>query len=166
MSEVVTVSGASETIYGTQAAAILYLQLMLGSRYDAWRALSSDDQKRALATVRRYLDRYSWISTADTFAERDALTDFVNASYELAAIAAEDASILTGGDDNVSSVSGGGVSLSFFSPAARSKLPDVVAKMLGKYLATVTATGGYAGEGGETSEFDEDNLYDPRGESF
>lgn len=164
MSEVVLLtSGESETVYGTFAASKAYLGIMLGARYDAWRGLGDDDKKRALATARRYLDRYTWISSADTFAKRDALTDFVNASYELAAIASEDPGVLSQGaqGDNVQSVSGGGVSVSLFSPSASTgKLPDVVLQMLGKYLATVAVAGGYGVTGDEVSAFDDDSDYD------
>lgn len=165
MSEVLVIGTGSETVYGTQAGAIAYLTMMLGTRYDVWRALSSDDQKRTLATVRRFLDRYSWIESANTFAKRDALADFVSASYELAAVCAEDPSRLTSsGGDGVSSVSGGGVSVSFFSPESSvsggGKLPDVVGQLLGKYLATVTITGGYGVAGDAVSAFDDDSDYD------
>lgn len=157
MSEVVTISGASATIYGSVTGATDYLQFGLGARYDAWRELDSDGKKRALVSSARYLDGLSWTDDYDTFAERDAVTEIVNASYELAAFLAEDEDALSGGGDDVASVSGGGVSLTF-RERKRQDLPSLVVQMLGEFLSSDLAAGPDGGDGQAGSC---DNPFDP-----
>lgn len=155
MSETVTIGGSyTATIYGTLVAAIEYAQTQFGSVYTSWLALSADDQKRTLAGAARFLDRQSWAAAYDTFAERDAVTAFQFASYELAAAAAADESVLTAADagTTVSSVSEGGSSISFFGPSrSAGRLPPIVQDLLGAYLASVSmwSTFGGAGESGD-----------------
>lgn len=174
MSETVTIGGSyTATIYGTFALATSYLQTQYGAAYTAWRALSTDDQKRTLASAASYLNRQSWQEDYDEFAERDAVAAFPTASYEFAAAAASDPSILSGASSNVSSVSDGGTSVSYFYAGAVrvgtvAKLPQVVHDLVGQYLATaelLAAFGGTGVEGDEDNPFAAEADYD-RTESY
>jgi hypothetical protein len=141
MSDTVSIGGGpnqiSETIYGLFDDAMDYIEFALGDRYDAWRALTSDNQKRSLVVARRYIDRLTWITDADTFAKRDAIEAFVTASYELAALAAEDSSALvtTEQGSNVQSMSAGSASIAFFAPTTGQEMPEIIEQLLGDYLA-------------------------------
>lgn len=159
MSEVVTIGSATATIYGTFAAATAYLSTMFGDAYTAWLALSTDDQKRTLVAATRYIDRQTWLDAYDTFAERDAFLDinskliFDLASYELAALVAEDPSVVTVADSgsNIKSVGAGGAFVDYFNPTSirfgtASKLPQVIDDMIGKYLAATASTAALGGD--------------------
>lgn len=178
MSEIVTITGgASATVYGTQAAAITYLGMMLGESYDAWRALTNDQQKQALATATRHIDRRTWATAVNTFALRDAAVDaesrpvFQLASYELAAIAAADPSVLatTETGSNIRSAGAGTARVEFFRPtsvaAGTSRpLPDVVQQLIGSYLASSASssddgTGGYGQSGNCESAFEDSGEF-------
>jgi hypothetical protein len=174
MSETVTIGGSyTATIYGTFALATAYLQTQFGDAYTAWLALSTDNQKRALAAAARYLDRLTWVDDYDTFAERDALAAFPTASYELAAAAAANAGLLSGTASNVSSVSDGGTLVSYFYAGAvrvgtTVKLPSIVHELVGQYLATadlLAVFGGTGVEGDEDNPFADEADYD-RTESY
>lgn len=177
MSEAVTLSsGESETVYGTFANAKSYLGIMIGDAYTAWRALSDDDKKRTLATATRYLNRQAWIDTADTFAERDALTNaegkpvFQYASYELAAVAADDPSVLASIEtgSNLRAVGAGSARVEFFAPTSTAqgtsgRLPDVALQLVGAYLAASATTnsisGGYGQSGECESQFEDSGEF-------
>lgn len=146
MSEVVNITGGySGTIYGTFNAALAHMQTHFGSTYAAFLGLSTDDQKRALITVAAFLDQLAWNDDADTFAERDAIAAFVDASYELGALLAQDDAALTAAEQGseLQSVSDGGVSVTFRDTKTRrgssGVLPPNVARLIGKYLVTGVA---------------------------
>ncbi len=155
MSELVTISaGVTATIYGTYAAATAYLSAMFGDAYTAWLALIPADQKRTLVAATRYLDRQSWTDDYDTFAERDALEAFQLASYELAALVAEDPAVIavTDAGSNISKVNAGGAGVEYFNPTSArfgsaTKLPPILQDLVGQYLAAATA--GLAAIGGD-----------------
>jgi len=164
MSELVTLTtGLTATIYGTFAAAGAYIGTMLGDAYTAFLALTPDDQKRALNAAGKYIDRQAWISTANTFALRDAIAVFPQASYELAAMAAEDSSVLAAADNgtNIKAVGAGGAFVDYFNPTSvrfgsATKLPQIVQDLLGDYLATsdaAVALGGTGSTGGTMDPF-------------
>lgn len=177
MSEVVTIAGTyNATIYGTFVGATAHIQTQLGDQYAAWRALSTDDQKRALVAATRCLDRQGWSEATDTFAERDAIVAFQTACYELAALGAEDASVFTAADQgsNIQSVGAGGASITYFSQTSAQRgtapiLPAVVMALVGSYLAVsavdVSAEGGRSGTGscvnpfGPCRDFDREEPY-------
>ena len=170
MSEVITLStGEQETIHGTFAGAKAYIAMMFGDAYDTWRALSSDDKKKqTLASAVRYLNAQSWIDSADTFAERDAIADFAKAQYELAVLIANDPSFVAALDagSNIRSVSAGGASVEYFAPtkagAGATKLPTIVHRLIGKYLAAsqgATSVTAYSSVGGDSSAFDSGDEY-------
>lgn len=175
MSEVITLTtGETAEIHGTYAGAGSYLAMSYGSEADAWRALSADNQKRTLATAVRYLSAQAWIAGADAFVERDGIAAFAYAQYELAALIAADPSVISAIDSgsNIQSVGAGGASVTYFAPtkvgAGATKLPTVVHRLVGSYLAaaqgatTVTA---YGSAGGAVNPFGEDSDYD-RGRSY
>lgn len=153
MSEVLAGSPAG-TIYGTYAAAVIHIDSQFGDAYRAWEALAVADRKRALLGAAAYLDRISWVDDYDTFAERDALAAFVTASYELAALAAEDASILAASDQgsNIARVYAGGAGVDFFNPTSTrlgsaSKLPPILQALIGEHLASTEAATVFGGTG-------------------
>jgi hypothetical protein len=157
MSEVVTIGGSyTATIYGTFAGATAYLQTQYGDAYTAWLALAADDQKRTLAAATRFLDRQAWNEDADTFAERDANEAFQTASYELAALVAEDSTIIAALDQgsNIQSVNAGGAGVSYFNPTSAVRgtaptLPPILMQLVGGYLA-ISEVGGP--DGGESQD--------------
>lgn len=167
MSEVlVTPAG---TIYGTYAAAVIYIDGQFGDAYRAWEALDVADRKRALLGATRYLDRQVWGDDYDTFAARDAIEAFQLACYELAALAAEDASVLGATDQssNISSVGAGGASVTYFNPTSvesgsASKLPPILMQLLADYMgaADVVVVGGYSQTGDCESAFSDCEDFD------
>ena len=169
MSEVITLtSGATETIHGTYAAAVSYWSMAYGSQYDTINALSADNRKRCLASAVRFLNAQSWTEDADTFAERDAITVFATAQYELAALIAEDPSVTQAddaGSSNIASLSAGSASISFFNPTETgSALPTIVQRLLGEYLvgdtSSLTIIGGLGNSGSDSNPFSDCEDYD------
>jgi hypothetical protein len=158
VSDTVTITGVSPdpTIYGTLAEAVAYITAMYGDQYTAWLALSSDNRNRTLVAAARYLDRQVWIDDYDTFAKRDALAAFKTASYELAALIADDPSVISVTDQgsNIARVYAGGAGVDYFNPTSASDgsapvLPPVIQQLLGAYLAGSTAgTGSPWGQSG------------------
>lgn len=170
MSELITLTGgATETIHGTYAAAVTYWEMSYGDAFDTISALSADNRKRCLATAVRYFNRQSWTEDADTFAERDAITAFATAQYELAALIAEDPSVVSAVDtgSNVSSLSAGSASIEFFNPTtdAAPILPPIIDNLIGEYLSGpstgVTIIGGFGNAGSACNPFSDDEDYDP-----
>lgn len=164
MSEAVTLtSGATGTIYGSLAQALVYLDTVLGDEYQAFLELDANDRKRAQLAARRYLDTLDWADDYDTFAERDALDlgtgdgdaafPFRAASYMLAALAAADSSVLSVSaqtdQQQVTSVSIAGASLSLTAGARFgepvSKLPADVLALVSPYLSAPVLDGGGRG---------------------
>jgi len=170
MSEVVTIGTATATIHGTYAAAVDYVSTMFGDAYTTWLGFDVDDRKRTLVAATRYLDRQAWSTDYATFAARDAVDAFKTASYELAALAAEDASVLSAVDSgsNIKSVGAGGAFVDYFNPTSQllgnaTKLPPILQALLGAYLATsdVLASLGGAGEDGDCHDpFNDCSDYD------
>lgn len=161
MSEVVTIGAVTATIHGTFAAATEYLTAMYGDQYTTWLGLTTDNQKRTLVAATRYLDRQSWIEAYDTFAERDALEAFQLASYELAALVADDASIVAVADSgsNIKAVGAGSAKVEFFNPTSvrfgsATRLPPIIQSLLGQYLATTASMAVLGGDGVAGSDDD------------
>lgn len=169
MSEVLTGSPAG-TIYGTYAASVIHIDSQFGDAYRAWEALTEANRKRALLGAAAYLNRQAWVAAYDTFAERDALAAFVTASYELAALAAEDAAVLAATDQgtNIARVYAGGAGVDFFNPTSfrlgtASKLPPILQLLIGAYLAATEAAsvfGGTGNTGDEENPFSACHDYD------
>jgi hypothetical protein len=168
MSETVTIGSASADIYGTMADATAYMTLMLGAQYVAWLALEADDKKRSLVGARRYIDRFVWIEEADDFAKRDAIEAFEHASYELAAWAASDASVLSKHElgSNIQSVNAGGAGVTYFNPTSSAdgsapELPPIIEQLIGGYLASwQTGDGAFGQSGSCVSPFSDAADYD------
>lgn len=136
MSETITLTTATATIYGSRSGARAYL----GAERAEW-DLASDaalsvDQKRALVKAMRFLDRLDWADDYDTFAERDAVTAIVNASYELAALVYDDETALDTETDGVTSISAGGDSVTYATGVKRSPVPSVALLLIAPYLST------------------------------
>lgn len=159
MSELITLTTATATIYGTLAGARAYL----GAERSEW-DLASDgaittDMKRALVKAMRFLDRLAWADAYDTFAERDAVTNIVYASYELAALVYDDDTALedASGAPEVTSISAGGDSVTYAIGARQQPVPGVAYALIAPYLATDVEDAGLDGsdglEGSETNPF-------------
>jgi hypothetical protein len=176
MSTTITVGTGSELIHGSFTAAVAYVDAMFGDAYDVWRALSTDDKrKQTLAAAVRYLNAQAWNEDADTFAERDAIAVFAQAQYELAVIIANDASVLSAVDSgaNIQSMGAGSAQIAFFAPTSvalgtATKLPTIVQRLVGSYLASaaVTGGGGYGQSGDCESPFSDCRDYNKRGAPY
>lgn len=153
MSEVTLTTSETGTIYGDLAAAKAYIATKYGETYAAWRALAGDDddRKRTLATAAALLDAQVWQDDYDTFAERDAVTAFRNASYELAVAILADSSLVQAADQgsNIKSVAAGGASVEYFNSTTQNAapLPAVAMRLVGQYLSALRRTGPVAGGG-------------------
>ncbi len=185
MSFTVTITGvvAAVEVYGGSLAAVDYIGAMLGASADAWRALSADNKARSLVVATRYLDTAPWQGTAtlsgttlqwprsgvlnaDGTAVDSATVPaaIVNATFELAALVADDPDIVASFDtgSNVQAVNaGGGVGVVFFNPTSSrtgtaSKMPVVVQRLVGRYLDAAVAgiDGAFGQAGNTTSQFD------------
>lgn len=159
MSELVTLTTATATIYGTLTGARAYL----GAERDEW-DLASDgavttDMKRALVKAMRFLDRLAWADAYNTFAERDAVLAIQQASYELGALVYADSEALDvdGGEEGVTSISAGGDSVSYALGVKRPLVPGYALGLILPYLATEVDDAALEGsdgqEGCETNPF-------------
>lgn len=148
--------GSNEyTAYATDAEALEYLAASLTEQATAFAAATPDTRAKGLIEATRVLDRQTWKSDYDTFAEREVVTDIVNASIELAAL------LVNGDTDSLSNASvnsgqqkrlkAGSVEIDNYKvlssdPGARNRFPLQVQELLKPYLgATVTISGGSAG---------------------
>lgn len=168
MSEPLTIGTGTATIYGSFAGATAYFDTSGSEAAAAFQGLADDTaRKKKLVDATRYLNKIGYTTDYLTFAARDALDlgtgdadaafPFRAACYELAALAAADASVLTVEDQgsNIRAVSAGGASVEYFAPtsAARgtaSALPPVIMALIGPYLATSVDLLDQAGGTGET----------------
>jgi hypothetical protein len=148
---------ATATIYGSLAGALAYH----GARTLDWNAVATDETLwRLLVQARDLIDAQQWATGYTTFALRDALDlgtsggdaafPFRAAQYLLADLARTNPALLAGDpDSNVSSISDGSASVSYFSPKSLARgtvtiFPKRVMDLIGAYLAT-TGLGGPQG---------------------
>ena len=80
--ETVTIASTSFDTYATIVQADDYLLASID--FAAWDANEDDAKSRFLVSATRLLDRQSWQSDYNTQAERESITDIVNASILLA----------------------------------------------------------------------------------
>lgn len=161
-------------VYGGLPACVHYLRPASDDSAIAFKALSSDDQGSRLIDATRYIDEMMWQGAATGLVgvdpttlqwPRSGLTDqygnpldsttvpiqVVNAAFEMAAILAGDPSASSNVDQgsNLQSMGAGGASLSFFRPTSAadgtaSRLPTVVDRLIGRWLASsVSVAGGF-----------------------
>lgn len=182
-------------VYGGLTNATDYIGAMIGDAYTAWRALTADDMKRTLVAATRYIDEQDWQGTANAFGgttlqwPRDSvlkstgvaytnaeeLALIQQAAFELAAAAADDPDVFSAIDasSNIQAVTAGGAGVTFFNPTSirdgsATKLPPIVMRLIGKFLAAPSASSaafGSAGGEAEDSIFGSGNDMD-RGEPF
>jgi hypothetical protein len=158
MSEDITIGTGTETILGSHEDAVAYVDTMLGDRYDAWLAATTDEakaQKKSLVNAVRFFNSMTWGSDYDTLAKRDAFTlngvpVFQNAQYELAVLIYED-SELTDEEQgsNVQALKAGSAGIAFFNQTTKTAdpLPPVVMRLVGGYLAASRSRGPVGGGG-------------------
>jgi hypothetical protein len=178
MSETITFTAGTSTIYGSIAGARAYL----GPEHAAWDVATDAEittkMRRHLVAARRYLDRLPWGDAYLTFAARDAFTagdgsgdagyPFRAASYELARLAdAGEVTLVASTTSEAASMTAGGSSITYRETEKQSavdQLPDVVLDIIGAYLADValdiatdggvSATGGCVNPFGPYGDFD------------
>lgn len=150
--------------YGSLAAAKTYIATKYGDTYAAWRALNAndDDRKRTLITAKAYIDSQVWQDAYASDTARDAVTAFVSASYELAVMILADPTVVTLADQgsNIQQVSASGASVTYFNSTTKAapKLPPVLMRLVGQYLAAasgITATAGWGQSGSSTDPMSE-----------
>lgn len=149
MSEIVTLTtGGSGTIYGSLAAALAYVDTVVGAAFRAWESASPDAQKRSLLSATRYLDRQGWIAAAESFALRDVITAFQEAAYELAVlVTADEGALSTQGGSDIASISDNGGSVTFFGRTSPTPIPAPAHVLVGAYLASAAMSGPDGGYG-------------------
>ncbi len=173
MSELVTVSsGVTGTIYGTYAAAQAYIAARFGEGYTAWTGRTDADKKRTLISAADYLNTQVWVDAYDTFAERDALQAFVDASYELAVLIGDDPDLVQLVDQgtNVARVYAGGAGVDYANPTSSARgtatlLPPILMRLIGAYLGSASSgasavLGGSGVAGAATNPLSECSDYD------
>jgi len=167
---------ATSTIHGSLAGCLAYL----GARTTDWNAVATDETLwRLLVQARDLIDAQPWATGYTTFALRDAIDlgtgggdaafPFRAASYLLADLARTDPSVLVSTESNVSSISDGGASVSYFSPKSIARgtatiFPKRVMDLIGSYLATTSLGGPQGGTsvaGSADNPFDEANDFEP-----
>jgi hypothetical protein len=157
MSTVTLTTGEDGIIYGTLAAAKTYIATKYGDTYAAWRALNAndDDRERTLITATAFIDSQVWDADHDTFAERDALAAFQNASYELAVMILADPTVIAQQDQgsNIKTAYASGAGVEFFNSTTQGAalLPPILMRMIGQYLSG-TALGGPVAGGGQSGD--------------
>jgi hypothetical protein len=151
VSETITIGSGTETILGTLAAAQAYVEMMPGDRYEAWDEATETQQKKTLVAAVRYLNGLAWSEDYDTLAERDAVTAFQEAQYELAVLIFEDSEVTDEADQgsNIQSLKAGSAGITFHNPTTKGapKLPPVLMRLVGSYLAATQTSGPQGGTG-------------------
>lgn len=183
----VTIDAVSYDVYALTADPVQdtidYLAGKLGA--SSFAALSADDQKRALVSATRWLDRLQWTgSPTDTTTpqplehprtglidcnsvaidDSEVATGVVEAMFELAEIIAADSTTQnsSGQGSNIKSVGAGSAQVEFFRPtigsAADTRLPTVAQDLIRCFLAGTTITKATATGTGNSSAFDSDDF--------
>lgn len=136
----VTISGVQFNVYGDQPSCANYL---LGSRSPAavkWRLLSSDDQARTMIDAARWMDTMSLTDPASgtPITEATAITDVVNASYQLAAALAVTPALSgqASGGSNIKSIKAGPSDIEFWQPQITSPIPQGATALLSPYFGS------------------------------
>lgn len=143
MSEDITFTAGTATIYGSLADARAYLGMERVEWDLATDAEISTEMKRALVKATRYIDRLAWGPDYLTFADRDAVVAIQQASYELAALLYDDDTALDAfSTDGVSSISAGGDSVTYALGVTRTPVPGLAWSLILPYLATALDDGG------------------------
>ena len=161
----VIIGGEEYEVYGSQAAAIIYWNGRMGPLAAAFKAKEGmDEQMQALVMAHDLLERQDYIATAATFALRDAIQAFQDASYQLAAMVLADTSVYTQetSGKNIKKIEADvGVSVEFFKPTLgiTGRFQVNVQELIGEYLQTTTpgsVSGSYASGNvdNQTSSFD------------
>jgi hypothetical protein len=123
----------------------------IGPQYSKWRGLAlADDKSRTLVSACDYLDALGMITEDGTAIAHDTgLTDVISASYELAALIAQNpgvVSALTTGS-NIKSIGAGPAQVEFFAPVNGPPVPVLVMRLIGKYLPSADVSDGTDGGG-------------------
>lgn len=162
----VTIAATPYTIYGTSALAATYWAgRLIGPLSTAWTAASVDQKASAQVMAYDILERQTYIEGADTFAERDVIQAFRDASYQLAAMMLADSATYTQetSGKNVKKVEAAvGLSVEFFAPTLgiTGRFPTNIQELIGQYLAgTGSVSGSYAsGTTDQVSAFGSDTY--------
>lgn len=182
----VTISGKNFEVYGTSVGADDYHVASIGDAADAWTAATATEHDKAHVAATRMLDRQRWkgdpvgVPVVDVVLQwpRTGVTDrkgnevssasvptaIITATYELAAMLLEDASAqdnATSGS-NVSSVSAGPASVSFFRPTlgVTGRFATRIQELVGEFLEGGVSMAGEAFNNEDESAFDTTDAYD------
>lgn len=166
MSETLTIGTGTVDVLGTYLGAVAYVEAMYGAKYTTWLALAAAARKQTLAQAVRFINAQAWTDDYDTHAERDALEAFQFAEYELAVMISDDDTVTDAADQgsNIASLGAGSARISFFNQSTKNapRLPPVLMRLVGSYLAAATLTGP---DGGESLDSCSDNPFSS-GESY
>lgn len=141
--------------YATDEEALQYLSASISDQATAFAAADADTRAKGLVEATRLLDRQVWLAAYDTFAERAAVQDIVDASIELAALFVNgDLDALSNPTVNSSEqkrIKAGSVEIENFRTlstdrGAYNRFPLFVQELLRPYLsATSSINGGSSG---------------------
>lgn len=181
----VTIGVNTYNVYGTIEDAKVYLAASIKDAPTAWLAASATRQAASLVEVARMLDRQGWQGsvaadgqalawprqnvTVDGVAVSSSVvpTAVLQASYELAAAALADPTIIDKADEsqNISSLQAGSVSISYFRPTSGARFANVVQELLAPYLSSSSglASRGVATGTDAESAFDSLDVYSVNG---
>lgn len=158
MSDTITIGETEHTIYGSLEDADEHWASTLGGEADAWQASIDADaaaleedppetppekRKKALVMARRLIDRITWIDSADTFEERDAIENFQLASYEMAGLMLVNPKFYqaeTSGKNIKAIYAGDGVGVQFWAPTLgiTGRFPVQIQELIGQYLGSAS----------------------------
>lgn len=149
----VTISGNDYDIYGTAAAATIYLAARIGS--SDWTNASETTQSQALVTATRQIQNFLSAQgfTVDPADEADE--DIANATYEYAFALVVDSDIQDklNQNENIKRQKADTVEIEYFKPTTAGRFPAIVQTFLNKWLSSSGAAAVSAGSAyGTTNE--------------
>jgi hypothetical protein len=176
----VAIGSQNYSVYGLQESADTYLEPMIGTIGDAWRAASANDKARALVSATRWLDSIGWAGEkTDSIQELSwPRTSIANVSdseipngivygmYELAAALVDDPDLRNTLQEPLArSMSAGSVSMTYFRPRdvqVPTPVPKNVMALVVAYMqASDTSVGGPIASGTD-GDSNVDEPYDFR----
>jgi hypothetical protein len=185
-----TITGSNFEVYGTDAARAIYFKASFSAAVTAFNALTADQKNQCHVAATRMLDRQRWQGTpvgtpvtdailewprngvvdryGNTVSSASVPDDIITATYELAALIAENEAIqgnATSGS-NIASVGAGPASVSFFKPTLgiTGRFETRIQELVGQYLEGSASVPGEAfgadeDETASQSAFDDDDAY-------
>lgn len=144
----VTIGANTYDIYGTSAAATIYLAARIGST--AWTSATADTRSQALVTGTRQIQAYLLSRGFDVDPAGAVDAAIENANYELAYLLVVNPALqdVASASNNRRRVKAGSAEVEYFRPEAGGRFPSVVQTLLTGWLAEQaggsTYSSGYA----------------------